>query len=62
MLIYADDIIVTGSSKEAVAALLKDLKDFASKDLGGLHYFLGIEVRRVMEFWACPIKNFRNSK
>ena len=63
MLIYADDIIVTGSSKEAVAALLKDLKkDFASKDLGGLHYFLGIEVRRVMEFWVWPIKNFRNSK
>ena len=42
MLIYVDDIIVTGNSKEAVTALLGDLKqDFALKDLGDLHYFLG---------------------
>jgi histone deacetylase 1/2 len=47
MLIYVDDIIVTVSSEEAVVALLKDLKkDFALKDLGNLHYFLGIEVQR----------------
>ena len=47
MLIYVDDIIVTSSSSEAVTALLHDLrKDFALKDLGNLHYFLGIEVQR----------------
>jgi hypothetical protein len=47
MLIYVDDIIVTGNSMEAISALLQDLKqDFALKDLGDLHYFLGIEVRR----------------
>lgn len=46
MLIYVDDIIVTSSSSEAVLALLSDLrKDFALKDLGDLHYFLGIEVQ-----------------
>jgi hypothetical protein len=46
MLIYVDDIIVTASSEEAVAALLRDLKEeFALKDLGNLHYFLGIEVK-----------------
>jgi histone deacetylase 1/2 len=45
-----DDIIVTESSKEAIAALLCDLKqDFALKDLGDLHYFLGIEVRKDTE-------------
>jgi histone deacetylase 1/2 len=47
MLIYVDDIIVTSSSDEAVTALLKDLgAKFAIKDLGDLHYFLGIEVKK----------------
>lgn len=41
MLIYVDDIIVTSSSP------LQDLRqDFALKDLGDLHYFLGIEIRK----------------
>ncbi|WVZ49645.1 hypothetical protein U9M48_000985 [Paspalum notatum var. saurae] len=47
ILIYVDDIIVASSKQEAVAALLQDLqKDFALKDLGELHYFLGIEVNK----------------
>jgi hypothetical protein len=47
MLIYVDDIIVTSSSSEAVTALLWDLKkEFALKDLGDLHYFLGIGVTK----------------
>jgi hypothetical protein len=45
LLVYVDDIIVTNSSSAAVTALLHDLQgDFALKDLGSLHYFLGIEV------------------
>jgi histone deacetylase 1/2 len=48
MLIYVDDIIVASSSEKAVDALLHDLGlDFALKDLGELHYFLGIEVKKV---------------
>jgi len=46
--VYVDDIIVASSSPTATEALLKDLQaDFALKDLGDLHYFLGIEVKRV---------------
>ena len=40
VLIYVDDIIVTSSSSEAIASLLKDLSaEFALKDLGDLHFF-----------------------
>jgi hypothetical protein len=48
MLIYVDDIVVASSSEKGVDALLHDLElDFALKDLGELHYFLGIEVKKV---------------
>jgi histone deacetylase 1/2 len=47
MLIYVDDIIVTSSCPKVVTALLHDLKkDFALKDPGDLHFFLGIEVKK----------------
>jgi histone deacetylase 1/2 len=47
VLVYVDDIIVANSSPQATNALLADLQcDFAIKDLGDLHYFLGIEVKR----------------
>jgi hypothetical protein len=50
VLVYVDDIIVATSSSQASDALLDDLKaDFALKDLGSLHYFLGIEVRSVYD-------------
>ena len=45
---YVDDIIAASSSLEATETFLKDLhKEFALKDLGELHYFLGIEVKKV---------------
>jgi hypothetical protein len=45
--IYVDDIIVTSSSDLAIAALLHHLSsDFALRDLGYLHYFVGIEVHK----------------
>ena len=47
MLVYGDDIIITGSSDQVVNQLLQKLQvDFAMKDLGELHYFLGIEVKK----------------
>jgi histone deacetylase 1/2 len=50
VLIYVDDIIVASSSSEGTTCLLKALKsDFALKDLGDLHYFLGIEVTKLRD-------------
>jgi hypothetical protein len=50
LLVYVDDIIVACSSSVIVEALLCDLKfDFALKDLGPLHYFLGIEVNYAVD-------------
>ena len=44
-LIYVDDIIITSSKAFAITELLTLLKsEFAIKDLGGLNFFLGIEV------------------
>jgi histone deacetylase 1/2 len=50
VLVYVDDIIVASCSQAATEALLKDLQsEFALKDLGDLHYFLGIEVKRTRD-------------
>ena len=50
VLIYVNDIIVASSCENATGALLRDLKkDFALKDLGDAHYFLGIEVKKVFD-------------
>jgi histone deacetylase 1/2 len=46
LLVYVDDIIVVSSSSTASDRLLVQLgSSFALKDLGELHYFLGIEVK-----------------
>jgi hypothetical protein len=45
LLVYVDDIILVSSSQSAADALVHSLgADFAVKDLGKLHYFLGVEV------------------
>jgi histone deacetylase 1/2 len=46
LLVYVDDIIVVSSSSTATDSLIHQLgASFALKDLGPLHYFLGVEVR-----------------
>ncbi|KAJ9547961.1 hypothetical protein OSB04_020504 [Centaurea solstitialis] len=45
LLVYVDDIIVTGSSDDLVSQFVGKLADrFSLKDLGSLSYFLGVEV------------------
>lgn len=46
LLLYVDDMLITGNSSECLANLLTDLgKNFRMKDLGQLHYFLGIQAQ-----------------
>ncbi|KAK1642790.1 hypothetical protein QYE76_060595 [Lolium multiflorum] len=45
LLVYVDDIIIVSSSTAATARLIHEMRaEFAVKDLGSLHFFLGIEV------------------
>ncbi|KAM1873468.1 hypothetical protein ACFX13_007300 [Malus domestica] len=47
LLIYVDDILVTGNNPSHIVTLIKNLGiRFSMKDLGPVHYFLGMEVVR----------------
>ncbi|KAJ0625451.1 putative RNA-directed DNA polymerase [Helianthus annuus] len=47
LIVYVDDMIITGNDKEEMIKLKESLfREFEMKDLGRLKYFLGIEVLR----------------
>ena len=47
LLVYVDDIIITGDDTQGIAMLKEFLqKKFNTKDLGPLKYFLGIKIAR----------------
>ncbi|KAG7572644.1 Reverse transcriptase RNA-dependent DNA polymerase [Arabidopsis suecica] len=47
VLVYVDDIIVTGNNQDAITSIISALgKRFSLKDQGDINYFLGIEVTR----------------
>ncbi|XP_048626071.1 uncharacterized mitochondrial protein AtMg00810-like [Brassica napus] len=46
LLLYVDDMVITGNSSESLDHLLKQLNsEFRMTDMGKLHYFLGIQVQ-----------------
>ena len=45
LVVYVDDIVITGNDKKGISILINHLSlSFLTKDLGKLCYFLGIEV------------------
>jgi len=63
VLIYVDDILITGNDVSAIRTLINLLHlNFALKDLGPLHYFLGIEVSRLSDgsMHLCQSKYIRD--
>jgi hypothetical protein len=47
LLLYVDDIVLTASSQQLLRRVIDALmKEFAMKDLGPLHHFLGMAVQR----------------
>ena len=47
LLLYVDDIILTGNNSNHVSSLVHALSSvFDLKDLGDLHYFLGVQISR----------------
>jgi len=50
VLIYVDDLLITGNSDEFINGTKAVIyQKFKVKDLGDLKYFLGIEVKRSMK-------------
>lgn len=45
LLVYVDDIVLTGNNPQFLNVLVKELSQaFELKDLGDLHYFLGLQI------------------
>ena len=54
LLLYVDDLFLIGEEKLIIECKKKLAAEFEMKDLGLMHYFLGLEV------WQSPEKIFLN--
>jgi hypothetical protein len=59
--LYVDDLIITGNAEKLIDEIKEKLsKVFEMKDLGELHYFLGLEVwRNAGQTFVCQSKYIR---
>lgn len=47
ILVYVDDVVITGPCKQHITSLIGELNlIFSLKDLGNLNFFMGLEVTR----------------
>ena len=44
LLLYVDDLFLSGNKKQIIEYKKKLAEEFEMKDLGLMHYFLGLEV------------------
>ena len=59
VLIYVDDMIITGNDDNAIAVLKRYLHTkFRIKDLGQLRYFLGVEVARSIDGFSISERKY----
>ena len=49
LLLYVDDLFLTGNEKHIMERKKKLTEEFEMKDLGLMHYFLGLEVWKSSE-------------
>ena len=49
LLVYVDDLFLTGNEKQIKDCKKKLAEEFEMKDLGLMHYFLGLEVWQSLE-------------
>ena len=54
LLLYVDDLFLIGENKPIISCKKKLVVEFEMKDLGMMHYFLGLEV------WQYPENIFGN--
>ena len=47
LLLYVDDLFLTGNEKQIVESKKKLAEEFEMKDIGLMHYFLGMEVWQI---------------
>ena len=49
LLLYVDELFLTGNEKQIMESKKKLAEEFEMKDLGLMHYFLGLEVWQSLE-------------